>query len=101
MAKTIYYLGPLLKHPSDNPHAALVVLFINAVDEILDDFEKRKTIEHDIMEVWKYMPPKPPTGPYDANIIVHNVATQQVRDVDKYFNKSVIIVTYLHLKHLF
>ncbi|KAI0894949.1 hypothetical protein F4806DRAFT_471214 [Annulohypoxylon nitens] len=93
MAKTIYYLGPLLKHPSDNPHAALVVLFINAVDEILDDFEKRKTIEHDIMEVWKYMPPKPPTGPYDAGIIVNDLATQYVRDVDKYFDR------YMKLHH--
>ncbi|KAI2467246.1 hypothetical protein F4781DRAFT_444529 [Annulohypoxylon bovei var. microspora] len=93
MAKTVCYIGPLLKRPSDNPCAALVALFLNAVDEIFDDAEKRKVIEHEIMEVWKYMRPQPPTGPYDASIIVNDVATQQVRDVEKYFDR------YMKLQH--
>ncbi|KAI0890391.1 uncharacterized protein GGS22DRAFT_183737 [Annulohypoxylon maeteangense] len=86
MGQTLLYMGPLLKQPSDNRHATLVALFLNAVDEIFDDSEKRKAISRDIQEVWKYMDPKPPTGPYDAGIIVSDIATQQVRDVDKYFD---------------
>ncbi|KAI0378799.1 hypothetical protein F5Y04DRAFT_272324 [Hypomontagnella monticulosa] len=87
MAKTTAYIGRLLKEPRDNPHATLVALFLNAVDEMFDDDEKRKAIEHEVKEVFKYMAPTPPTGPYDASIMVNDIATQQVRDVDKYFER--------------
>ncbi|KAI1209960.1 uncharacterized protein F4807DRAFT_425047 [Annulohypoxylon truncatum] len=93
IARTLCYIGTLLKRPNDNRYATLVTLFLNAVEEIFDDKEKRKVIEYEIQEVWKYMTPKPPTGPYDADIIINDVATEQVRDVDKYFNR------YMKLHH--
>ncbi|KAI1394162.1 uncharacterized protein F4822DRAFT_39208 [Hypoxylon trugodes] len=87
MAKVIGFIGPLLKPRNENPHATLVALFLNAVDEIFDDDEKRKVIKREMGLVYKYLPMQMPTGPYDANIIISDVATQQIRDVDKYFNK--------------
>ncbi|KAL7628839.1 hypothetical protein AAE478_000354 [Parahypoxylon ruwenzoriense] len=85
--ETIYYIGRLLKPPYENPQATLVTLFLNAVDESFDDADKRRVAESEMKEVFKYMPPTPPTGFYDASLIVSDIATQQVRDVDKYFDR--------------
>ncbi|KAI1376191.1 hypothetical protein F4677DRAFT_84451 [Hypoxylon crocopeplum] len=83
IGQTIASIGFLLKQPKENPHATLVALFLNAVDEVFDDNEKR----NEFSQVLKYKAIQPPTGPYDANIIVYGIATQQVRDVDKCFDR--------------
>ncbi|XXG94485.1 hypothetical protein Hte_000742 [Hypoxylon texense] len=100
MPRTIGYIGRLLKQPNENPNATLVALFLNAVDEMYDDSEKRKAVESEIKQVWSYMPPRPPTGPYDADIIIGDVATQQVRDVDKHFNSYMKMQNFAMLTEL-
>ncbi|KAI5866987.1 hypothetical protein GGS23DRAFT_299667 [Durotheca rogersii] len=86
-AQTLYYIGRLLKHPSENPHATLVTLFLNAVDEIFDDDEKRKVLVSEMREVCKYITPSTPRAKYDANLILCDFALPQIRDVDKYFDR--------------
>lgn len=100
MPRTIGYIGRLLKHPNENPNATLVALFLNAVDEIYDDGEKRKAMESEMKQVWSYMPPQRPTGSYDANLIVSDIATQQVRDVDKYFDRFVYIEVAVSIRQI-
>lgn len=87
MPRTIAHIGHLLKQPDENPHATLVALFLNAVDEMYDDNEKRKAMMSEMRQVWSYMTPSPLTSPYDPNVIVGDIATQQVRDVDKHFER--------------
>ncbi|KAI1101065.1 hypothetical protein F4804DRAFT_317033 [Jackrogersella minutella] len=97
MERTIFHIGPLLKHPCENPHAALVVLFLNAVHEMFHDEDRQKMAAHEIKEVWKYRSPQPPSGPYDADWIINNMATEQVRDVDKYFDRYMRVVKFTEI----
>ncbi|KAI1761376.1 hypothetical protein GGR53DRAFT_469374 [Hypoxylon sp. FL1150] len=87
MPQTIAFIGRMLKEPEDNPHATLVALFLNAVDELYDDNEKLKALQSEMKQVWSYMTPSPPTGPYDAKVIIGDIATQQVRDVNTHFDR--------------
>lgn len=81
-------MGALLKSPAVNPHATLITLFMNAVSEMITEQDERETVQGDIKQVWKYMPPSPLLhSRYDAAAIVMDVGRTQVRDNDKYFDR--------------
>ncbi|KAI1779819.1 hypothetical protein F4818DRAFT_154522 [Hypoxylon cercidicola] len=100
MPGTIGYIGHLLKQPDENPNATLVALFLNAVDEIFDDNEKLKVLESEMKQVWSYMQPQPPRGLYDANMLIGDIALEQVRDADKYFDRYMDLQNFAMLAEL-
>lgn len=98
MGLTLVSIGLLLKPLSQNPHATVVALFINAVQEMIDATEQEKILGSEIDQVKQYIEPKMPKGRYDAMAIITLLAAEHVRDVDKYFDRFVCncLPTYLH-----
>ncbi|KKK20834.1 hypothetical protein ARAM_004716 [Aspergillus rambellii] len=60
--RTLYLMVPLLETPLDNPHATLITLFMNAVEETLTGQDKIHILTADRIakeRLLKYLPPKP------------------------------------------
>ncbi|KAK3324964.1 hypothetical protein B0H66DRAFT_511247 [Apodospora peruviana] len=61
---------PLLRNPIANPHATLITLFMNAVDECLTDSEKNSLMDPGgptMDRLFKYLPPQQWRGPPTKN----------------------------------
>jgi hypothetical protein len=88
----LWIFGNLLESPHDNPHAALVTLFMNAVDEIVDEKEETLSVKTEITQLMKYIPPQPAKrsagDPWMVNVMS---ARPLVRDVEKFFKRSEIL----------
>jgi hypothetical protein len=84
---------PLLQTPLDNPHATLVTLFMNAVDETLTDEDRIQDLtahSPTTKRLFKYLPPKRrPTSPYDPELIKFNLGRDLVKPYDHIFDRSV------------
>jgi hypothetical protein len=87
MKQTALSLGCLLDDPTVNPHATLLCLFLNAVDEterMLDDMTMQ------MRDMMRAMPYFTHTGKsrsrYDPKIVLSTAAKDYVRDGDHYFN---------------
>lgn len=82
---------PLLQTPLENPHATLITLFMNAVDETLTDQDKIQglTAHSPITKcLLKYLPPQGrPTSPYAPELIKFNLGRDLVRTYDHIFDR--------------
>lgn len=87
MAQTMAYLGPLLQTWSANPHATLLTLFMNAVDEVSERRHDVATQKREVARALRYSPLTSRTrGRYDPRIILVTASAALFRDVDKYFD---------------
>lgn len=87
--ETLALFGPRLCPRESNPHATLITLFLNVVDESLTPMDKSQ----DLMELTNKLSPYLPLkvqydfNDNDAEILRIVAAGHMVRDVDKYFNR--------------
>ncbi|RLL98932.1 hypothetical protein CFD26_107683 [Aspergillus turcosus] len=88
---TLSLMVPLLQTPLENPHATLITLFMNAVDETLTDEDKIQgmTAHSPITKrLLKYLPPQGrPTSPYAPELIKLNLGRDLVRTYDHIFDR--------------
>jgi hypothetical protein len=92
IAKTLFYLGGLLQPPSENRHAVLSTLFINAVEEMHARDQRGVTQDTgtELKRVLKYLPLQSlPQSEGDPNTILMMAVMSIVRDGDKYFSRYV------------
>lgn len=84
-------LGTMLKTPDLNPHATLLTLYMNAVDEMARD-ESMKDIEAEYKRTEPYIfkantPAQAPLQRYSKQQILLGASRTLLRDVDKYFDR--------------
>jgi hypothetical protein len=89
--KIIAFMVPLLQSPLVNPHATLITLFMNAVDEGIT-YEERiaDMLPHSptTKRLLKYLPRKGmPTSKYDPELIKFNFARDCVATYDHVFDR--------------
>ncbi|KAK6392117.1 hypothetical protein LTR65_003889 [Meristemomyces frigidus] len=75
---------------AENGHATLLTLFMNAVDETVDDSEIAASTSAELTALLEYLPHRggaPPRSMNDSRMILMNFLRPLVRDVDKYFNR--------------
>ncbi|GIJ91024.1 hypothetical protein Asppvi_009989 [Aspergillus pseudoviridinutans] len=88
---TLSLMVPLLQTPLENPHASLITLFMNAVDETLTDEDRIQDLKpHSptTKRVFKYLPPQgKPTSLYDPELIKFNLGRDLVRTYDHIFER--------------
>lgn len=89
IAKVAGFLGPLLQDPTDNKHATLITLFMNAVQEIYEDFKQDpKTVKSELTRVMQYrLPVAPRLSQHDAQATLNVAAMDLVRDGDRFFKR--------------
>ncbi|KAH7480252.1 hypothetical protein FOMA001_g8824 [Fusarium oxysporum f. sp. matthiolae] len=58
--RTVALMAPLLRAPSINPHATLITLFMNMVEEYSTNEDKVKSVKTSSERVFKYLPPQRP-----------------------------------------
>lgn len=87
MQNTIRLMMPLLQIPLINPHATLITLFMNAVDEHLTEQDRIADITPQILttkRLFQYLPPKGmPMNPFDPESIKISFAQHTVATYDK------------------
>jgi hypothetical protein len=91
--RTLLYMVPLLKPRLENPHATLITLFMNAVEETLTDKDRLRDLtpqSASSLKLVRYLPPdRRPTSRYDPVIIKVNMARDLVMDYDAIFDRYV------------
>jgi hypothetical protein len=82
---------PLLQGPLINPHATLITLFMNAVDENITDQDQISDMtphSPTTKRLLKYLPPKGmPTNPFDPELIKISFARDNVATYDHIFDR--------------
>lgn len=82
---------PLLQTPLQNPHATLITLFMNAVDETMTDQDKIRDMTPNstsTKRLLRYLPPKGrPTSRFDPELIKFNLARDYVTTYDHIFER--------------
>ena len=82
---------PLLQEHLVNPHATLITLFMNAVDENMTDEDRiadRTADSPTTKRLVKYLPPRGvPTTPSDPRIIKFSFARDNVATYDHIFDR--------------
>jgi hypothetical protein len=82
---------PLLQGPLVNPHATLITLFMNAVDENITDQDRLSDMTRNsptTKRLLKYLRPKGvPTNSYDPEIIKMSYARDNVATYDHIFDR--------------
>lgn len=82
---------PLLQNPVQNPHATMITLFMNAVDENLTDDDRMQGLtlhSRATRDLLRYLPPKAArTSTYDPAIIKFNVGRELVTTYDRVFDR--------------
>jgi hypothetical protein len=77
---------PLLQTPHENPHATLITLFMNAVDETLSEGDIRRDLtahSQTTKRVFKYMPKTgKPYSLYNPMVIKFNLGRELVTTYD-------------------
>ena len=92
MPRTISLMVPLLQEPLINPHATLITLFMNVVDENITDQERiADATPHSptTKRLLKYLPLKgmPPINHSDPRIIKFSFARDNVATYDHIFDQ--------------
>ncbi|OCK75946.1 hypothetical protein K432DRAFT_419507 [Lepidopterella palustris CBS 459.81] len=87
IAQTIALLGPLLQPPEENPHATLITLFLNAVDETITKRDEVQGLPEEMQRLSRYLPLKSPSSSYNAEVVGLLSARSLVRDVDRIFER--------------
>ncbi|CZS75064.1 unnamed protein product [Fusarium graminearum] len=89
--QTVGIMSPLLQAPHINPHATLITLFMNAVDENMtqqDQMADATMHSPSTKRLLKFIPPNhPPTSRYDPDIIKFTYARDFVRTYDSIFDR--------------
>jgi hypothetical protein len=84
-------MSPLLQAPDINPHATLITLLMNVVDENMTDQDQiADATMHSpsTKRLLKFLPPShPPTSRYDPDIIKFSYARDFVRTYDQIFKR--------------
>lgn len=84
---------PLLQGPLVNPHATLITLFMNAVDDNITDQDKRADMTSQSLtteRLLKYLPPKgimAMPNPSDPELIKLSYARAYVASYDHIFDR--------------
>lgn len=84
---------PLLQTPLENPHATLITLFMNAVDETLTDQDKLRDMTSNLStskRLFEYLNPKGgprPTSSYDPLFIKSNLGRDLLAAYDHTFDR--------------
>ncbi|KAK7973521.1 trehalose-phosphatase [Apiospora saccharicola] len=95
-------LGPLLKPPSENPHATLITLFINAVHDIaaLSGVDNHTGwMDAAIRKVAKYLPVSPPRHEFDAGVLRMMSIMEMFKDFDGLFAKYIERIEFVPVLH--
>lgn len=81
--------GPLLKKQTENPHATLIGLFLNAIDE--EDSQSLASLKSDLSYLSRFLPITPNFvrrgDKSDADFLRLIFARDMVRDVDAIFGR--------------
>ncbi|KAF5026431.1 hypothetical protein F66182_1496 [Fusarium sp. NRRL 66182] len=89
--QTVGIMSPLLQAPNNNPHATLITLFMNLVDENMTEQDQRAdaTMQSpSTKRLLKFLPPNhPPTSRHDPDIIKFTYARDYVRTFDHIFDR--------------
>ncbi|KAJ9663962.1 hypothetical protein H2201_005444 [Coniosporium apollinis] len=84
-------LAPLLKRASDNPHAILLTLFLNAVHEVFYDTDNIASLHEEMSRLRSYVNLAPDVvlagDKFNADFIMFTDARPVVRDFDKLFDR--------------
>jgi hypothetical protein len=87
MKQTALSLGRLLDDPTVNPHATLLCLFLNAVDETERMLNDTAMQMRDMMLAMPYFTHTgKPRSRYDPKIVLSTAAKDYLRDGEHYFN---------------
>lgn len=78
---------PLLQTPLENPHATLITLFLNAVEEAMTEGLNLSSAE--TKRLFQYIPPKKITSTYDPMIIKFQLGQDFVASYEHIFNRYV------------
>lgn len=82
---------PLLQTPVENPHATMITLFMNAVEETKTDEDRFRGLTPDSPEtkrLFKYLPPKKRAMSRNDPILIKlNVARELVGTYDRIFDR--------------
>lgn len=91
-ARSLVDLSPLLQRPSENPHATILMLFMNAAC-------KKFTTQDEIKETLRLVPvlslagfvrpPRPGLEPYGPDFMLFNRALGFYMDLETYFPRYV------------
>lgn len=90
---TLGLILPLLQTPLENPHATLITLFMNAVDETLTDQDKLRDMTSNLStskRLFEYLSPKGgprPASPYDPLFIKSNLGWDILTAYDHTFDR--------------
>ncbi|KAL4811860.1 hypothetical protein BDW67DRAFT_179221 [Aspergillus spinulosporus] len=99
--RTLTCMIPLLQSPRENPHATLITLFMNAVEETMTDEERVREVSPDSVSsrrLLRYLPPKRPTiSRYDPELLRFDMA----RDLVMYYNAIFDRYEFQHAATLF
>ncbi|ERF68455.1 hypothetical protein EPUS_03773 [Endocarpon pusillum Z07020] len=83
--RCLFVLGPLLRTPASNPHATLLMLFLNAIEETFIKEEKRGNVDFDFDPMRPYFPRLDEIlsrSVYDPDNLNVWAATAKFRDFD-------------------
>ena len=92
LASTAKIFTPLLHEPKVNPHATLITLFINAVEEeFLDsgDDDNMTVVRKEAALVSEYLPYRANLVTNDPYLLNFMFVRPFVRDVERYLERSV------------
>jgi hypothetical protein len=90
LAATVDIFTPLLQRHTTNPHATLITLFMNAIEEEFEhcgDAENTQIVVQELTRIAKYLPYRPNLDRYDPYSVKMLFATPLVRDADRYLEK--------------
>lgn len=89
--RTLAYMIPLLQNKVDNPHATLITLFMNAVDETMTDEDRIQDMTQNSTSSRRLLQYLPPSGSlvskYDPKLIKFNMGRDLVTEYDYVFNR--------------
>ncbi|KAM0724071.1 hypothetical protein Q7P37_000251 [Cladosporium fusiforme] len=95
IAKTLVHLGKLLQPPSQNRHAVLTTLFINAVEEMHLQEQHGATFASELKRVTQYLPLRTiPRSEGDPSTVMMMAALPMVREGDRFFDRYMEILDF-------
>lgn len=85
---TLAFMMPLLDAPDVNPHATLIMLFMNAVEEMVQDLSSMVDRTKEVSQCAKFTDlTAMPTSAFDPVSVLMGASLSMFRDADKYFAK--------------
>lgn len=86
--RTLASMTPLLEDPRSNPHATLITLFMNAIEENMTDYDRISAMSTSSQRLLKYLPlMQPISGGNDPDVIKRLFAVDFVTAYDHIFDR--------------